>query len=149
MPRCTIPGVMLDRSYGSRAAGLAAESRWPRLLFANFDERLDQPGLLRRPKGDIADRVRKAGAVGDQAVDGDIASAHGRYDALEILGGGVTTSEQGHFLAVEIRIHEGDRVLDDAYEHVAAAMGHKLEALLHGRLVARSIKDHIKAIAMR
>ncbi len=73
--------------------------------------------------------------------------AHGRHDALEILRRGVAASEERHFLAVEIRIHERDRVLDHADEHVAAAMGDELETPFHRLPVARRVEYNIKAIA--
>ena len=73
--------------------------------------------------------------------------AYGRNHALKVFRGSVAASEEGHFLAVEIRIHERDRVLDHADEHVAAAVGDELETPFHGRLVARGVKYNIKAIA--
>ena len=56
--------------------------------------------------------------------------------------------KQRHLLAMEVRILEGDRLLDDADEHVAAAMGDEVEALLHRPRLAGRVEDDVEAVAV-
>ena len=86
-------------------------------------------------------------AVGDQPLDGDLAVAHRRQDAIEVLAGGVAAREQGHLLPVEVRVPEGDRLVHHAHEHVAPAMADEVEAPLHRTGVAGCVEDDIEALA--
>src|SRR5688572_13627721 len=135
---------MLERSYGRRAAAIVDERRDSVLSVFNFDECLDESGFLRCPNRNRVDRVPELGAVGNQLVNGNIASADGSHDPMKVLGGGVAASEQGHFLAVEIRIRERNRVLDDADQHVSATVRHEFEAFFHGRLAACRVEYDIE-----
>src|SRR5690606_31575499 len=94
MPRCTMPGLMLERSYGSRTAGQAADSRDALAFSVNFDERLDQPGLLIGPDRDRARRVAERRAMGDQSADRDVAAANGVDHPAEIVVRGIAAAEQ-------------------------------------------------------
>ena len=64
-------------------------------------------------------------AVGDQSLDGHLAVADRRQDAIEVLAGGVAAREQGHLLPVEIRIPEGDRLVHHARRARSARHGRR------------------------
>ena len=118
---------------GSRAAALAETGRGARIAIQPISiSALISPVFCVAQSG-MSRTASARCAMGDQAVDGNIAAADRRDDALKVLGGGVAAAEQGHFLAVEVRVREGDRLLDHADQHVAAAMGDEVEALLHAR----------------
>ena len=93
MPRCTMPGVMAERSYGKPVASVVAERRAPRAVSVNFDQRLDQSRLLGCPDGDVVYRFRQAGTVGDKAIDGHVPAANARNNPPEVFVGGVAATE--------------------------------------------------------
>ena len=117
-------------------------------LATDFDQRLDQSGLLGRPERDVATASARLVRWVIRRSTGTSPSRIAAMTRSKSSDGGVAASKQGHFLAVEIRIHEGDRVLDDADEHVAAAMGDEVEALLHRLPAARRVEDDIEAVAV-
>jgi hypothetical protein len=120
--------VTLERSYGRRDAAI-----------------VDESGFLRCPNWNRVDRGPELGTVRDQPVDGNIPAADRSHDPMEVLCGGVAASKQGHFLAMEIRIRERDRVFDDADQHVSATMSHEFEAPFHGSLAAGGVEHEIEA----